>query len=206
MTAIGASSFTTKFLTAFIPLFFAIDAIGILPLFMSMTKNILIDKKKVIIRQATLTSLIISVVFIYLGKGIFHFLGITIPDFKIAGGILLLVLSIIDLLFSEQQQRRTASSSDELLGVVPIGMPLIIGPGVLTTLLLNVDNIGYNATLLALVANIAIVWFCFTYSESILKVIRVAGAIAVGKVFSLLLAAIAVMMIRIGLFEIFASK
>ena len=168
-----------------------------------MTKDVFVDKRRVIVHQATITSVIISVVFIYLGKEIFRFLGITITDFKISGGILLLVLSISELLFSDNMQRKV--HSDENMGVVPIGMPLIIGPGVLTTLLLSVGNNGYNATLLALFANIAIVWLCFTFSDQILRLIREAGAIAVGKVFSLLLAAIAVMMIRVGIFEIISK-
>jgi multiple antibiotic resistance protein len=197
-------SFSAKFLTAFIPIFFAMDAIGILPVFLSMTKDIFVEKRRVIINQAALTSLVISVVFVFLGKEIFHFLGITIADFKISGGILLLILSINELLFNDHVQRR--SETGELIGVVPIGMPLIIGPGVLTTLLLSVGTNGYTPTLLALLVNLAIVWLCFLFSDQILKVIRQAGAIAVGKIFSLLLAAIAVMMIRVGLFELFPHK
>lgn len=165
-----------------------------------MTKNIYTDKKRRIINQAAITSVLISVSFIFFGRGIFRFLGITIADFRISGGILLLILSINDLLFSDGSRRDTTGDS---IGIVPIGMPLIIGPGVLTTLLLSVGSNGYNATLIALFLNVALVWLCFIFSDQILKVIREPGATAVGKVFSLLLAAIAVMMIRVGVFEIF---
>ncbi len=189
-----------KVLTAFIPLFFAIDAIGILPIYMAMTKEVFVDKRRSIVNQAAVTAFLISLVFMYLGKGIFRFLGITIPDFRIAGGILLLIFAITDLLFSDKGQAR--KNPEETMGVVPIGMPLIIGPGVLTTLLLSVGNNGYNATLIALILNIFIVWIAFNYSGQVIRIITEAGATAVGKVFSLLLAAIAVMMIRLGVTEI----
>jgi multiple antibiotic resistance protein len=186
-----------KILTAFIPLFFAMDVIGILPVFVAMTKDVYVDKRQRIVNQAALTAFMISFGFIYLGNGIFHFLGITIPDFQIAGGILLLIFSINDLLFAQRSRRK--SGSEETMGVVPIGMPLIIGPAVLTFLLLSVGSNGYNATLIALVFNILIVWLTFKYSDFAIKAIGDAGATAVGKVFSLLLAAIAVEMIRLGL-------
>jgi multiple antibiotic resistance protein len=189
-----------KIFTAFIPLFFALDVVGILPVFVGMTRDIYIDKRQRIVNQAAITAFMISFGFIYLGKGIFKFLGITIADFKIAGGILLLIFSINDLLFAQRSRRR--GNSEETMGVVPIGMPLIIGPAVLTTLLLSVGNNGYNATLIALILNILIVWAVFRHSEFVIKSIGEAGATAIGKVFSLLLAAIAVEMIRLGITDI----
>ncbi|MBK9295015.1 MAG: MarC family protein [Oligoflexia bacterium] len=196
-----------QFLNAFIPLFFAFDAIGILPVFMSITQDLFIDKKRLILHQAVLTAFFLSLVFIYLGKGIFHFLGITVADFRIAGGILLLVIATYDLIVTRQARAKNNTAVTEgveeetHVGIVPIGMPLIVGPAVLTTLLLSTGQNGYTATTAALLANIFIVWVVFYYSDKIIKVIRKAGAIAVGKVFSLLLAAIAVKMIRIGILE-----
>lgn len=194
--------FWHKFLTAFIPLFFAFDAIGILPIYMAMTQDIFIDKRRSIINQAVLTAFFISFAFIYLGKGIFHFLGITISDFKIAGGVLLLVFAVTDLLFADKARRKATSDLDPNIGVVPIGMPLIIGPAVLTTLLLSTGANGYTATVGALIVNVGIVWLVFYFSDQIITFVGTAGATAVGKVFSLLLAAIAVMMIRLGVTEI----
>lgn len=198
--------FIEKFLNSFIPLFFAFDAIGILPVFMSITQDLFIEKKRIILHQAVLTAFFLSLVFIYLGKGIFHFLGISVSDFRIAGGILLLVIATYDLIVTRQARAKKntdAGAEEEThVGIVPIGMPLIVGPAVLTTLLLSTGQNGYTATTSALLANIFIVWIVFYYSDSIIKVIRKAGAIAIGKVFSLLLAAIAVKMIRIGITEI----
>jgi multiple antibiotic resistance protein len=198
----------TKFLTAFIPLFFAFDAVGIMPVFMSMTHDTFVDKKRTIVNQAVITAFCLSFLFIYLGKGIFHFLGISIPDFRIAGGIILLVISTYDLIVARENRAQKSSpvgDHETTIGIVPIGMPLIVGPAVLTTLLLSTGQNGYTATMLALIANVFIVWLVFHYSDHVIKIIRRAGAIAIGKVFSLLLAAIAVRMIRLGFMELISN-
>ncbi|MDZ4676867.1 MAG: MarC family protein [Oligoflexia bacterium] len=192
-----------KIFNSFVPLFFAIDVIGILPMYIGMTRNIFVEKRNRIVNQASITAFFIGIGFVYLGKEVFHLLGITVPDFKIGGGILLLIIAILDLLFSDKAERGT-NEKIETMGIVPIGMPLIIGPAVLTTLLLSVGTNGYNATLIAFIFNLLIVWLVFRYSEKVIRIIGEAGAIAIGKVFSLLLTAIAVMMIRVGITEMIA--
>lgn len=188
------------FLKAFMPLFFAIDAIGILPAFLSVTGDTSLMQRRKITNQAAMTAFGISVFFVFFGQAIFKQLGITVYDFKVAGGVLLLVLSIHDLLF-DQGERRKGGSADTV-GIVPIGTPLIIGPGALTTLLLIVDTTGYTMTMVSLVINLTIVWIIFHFSDKVIKVITKPGAIAMGKVFSLFLAAIAVMLIRSGIEKI----
>jgi multiple antibiotic resistance protein len=189
-----------KFLAAFMPLFFAIDALGILPAFLSVTGDVSVMQRRKVVNQATVTAFGVSVFFIFFGKAIFKLLGITVYDFKIAGGMLLLIISIYDVLF-DTTERKKAGGMDTV-GIVPIGTPLIIGPGALTTLLLLVDTTGYTWTMVSLVINVAIVWFCFFFSDTIIKVITKPGSIAIGKVFALFLAAIAVMLIRSGILAI----
>lgn len=188
------------FLKAFMPLFFAIDAVGILPAFLSVTGDISVLQRKKVVNQAAVTAFGISVFFIFFGQTVFKLLGITVYDFKVAGGVLLLVLSIYDLLFDQNNRRK--AGSDDTIGIVPIGTPLIIGPGALTTLLLIVDTTGYTWTMLSLTINVAIVWVVFFFSDKVIKIITKPGAIAIGKVFALFLAAIAVMLIRSGVEQI----
>ena len=187
-----------KIFAAFIPLFFAISAIGILPVYISMTRGVPLEKRRKIVNQAVITSILISIGFMFFGKFIFKFLGITVADFKVAGGLLLLLFSINDLLF----KTRRGDDGSETMGVVPIGMPLIIGPGALTTLLLSMGNNGNTATVIALIINIAIVWVVFWFSDRVIALIGKAGAIAMGKIFALLMAAIGVMMVRVGVVEL----
>jgi multiple antibiotic resistance protein len=184
-------------LLAFIPLFVAIDVLGVLPLFISLTQGLEEHRRLVLISNATMTALAVAVIFLVFGKLIFSFLGITVNDFRIGGGIVLLVLAVRDLLFSTEDSRTTGRD----VGVVPIGIPLIIGPAVLTTILILVDTYGYFATIVSLIINLAIVWIAFRQSKHILSLLGESGTKGLAKVFSLLLAAIAVMMIRVGISE-----
>ncbi len=191
------------FLKAFMPLFFAIDAIGILPAFLSVTGDASLIQRRKVVNQAAVTAFGISVFFIFFGQTVFKLLGITVSDFKVAGGLLLLILSIHDLIFDRGERRK--AGADDTIGIVPIGTPLIIGPGALTTLLLIVDTTGYTWTMVSLVLNLFIVWIVFYFSDKVVKVITKPGSIAVGKVFALFLAAIAVMLIRSGIEQIIKS-
>ena len=188
----------TNFLLALIPVFVAMDAIAVLPIFLSMIEGMPPDDKKIIIKQSVITAFLISVCFLAVGKFIFSALGITVADFKIAGGIVLLVLAINDLLFPEKTRRFQGSS----IGVVPLGMPLIVGPGVLTTIIILVDTYGYLPALFSILINLFIVWFTFNKSDAIMKILGENGAKGFSKVMSIFLAAIAVMMIRRGIFEL----
>ncbi len=184
------------FLAAFMPLFFAIDAIGILPAFLSVTGDASLIQRRRVVNQAVFTAFGISIFFVFFGQIIFKQLGISVNDFKVAGGLLLLILAVHDLLFDQGERRK---GGGDTIGIVPIGTPLIIGPGALTTLLLIVDTAGYTWTMTSLILNIAIVWVLFYNSDKAIKIITKPGAIAVGKVFSLFLAAIGVMLIRSGI-------
>jgi multiple antibiotic resistance protein len=184
-----------KIFLPFIPLFVAFDTLGILPIFVSLTSEMTQGERKRVIRQSTLTGFLVSLGFIAVGKSVFALLGITVSDFQIAGGILLFIISIIDLIFPE----KTRTFPKETMGVVPIGIPLIVGPAVLTLLLIIVHTYGYVSTLLCLILNFLIVWFAFSQSHWIMRLMKEGGAKGIGKVFSLLLAAFAMMMVRIGI-------
>ena len=179
----------------FIPLFVAFNALGILPIFVSLTSEMNQPERKRVARQSILTGFLVSLGFLAAGKSVFVLLGITVSDFQIAGGILLFIISIIDLIFPE----KTRTFPKETMGVVPIGIPLIVGPAVLTLLLIIVHTYGYLSTLLCLVLNFLIVWLAFSQSHRIMQLMKEGGAIGIGKVFSLLLAAFAMMMIRMGI-------
>jgi multiple antibiotic resistance protein len=187
-----------NFPLAFIPLFVAIDVIGILPIFISLVEGVEKPQKARFINQSVITALSVSIGFLAVGKFVFSILGIEIYDFKMAGGLLLLVFAINDLLFSEKSKKTITPT----MGVVPLGIPLVVGPAVLTTIIVTVDTYGYIPTITALVVNLFIVWIVFLKSNFIYRVMGEGGSKAFAKVASLLLAAIAVMMIRRGFMDI----
>ena len=190
-------AFWSIFLAAFVPLFVSVDAIGTLPIFIGMTSNISPTHREKLVRNAVFTAFAVSLLFLLLGRLIFSFLGITADDFRIAGGLVLLIIAVSDLVTSTEKD--PGRDPGPHLGVVPIGIPLTIGPAALTTLLILVEQQGYGPTLLALCVNLAITFLVFSNATRIERLIGVSSSKAFAKVASLFLAAIGVMMIRVGL-------
>jgi multiple antibiotic resistance protein len=184
-----------NFLEAFVPIFVAVDAVGVLPVFVSLTQGMTEPERKKTILQSMLTAVSLALIFILLGKAIFKFLGITVNDFMIAGGVILFCLSVVDLLKPGKHRRAPV----EDIGAVPIGTPLIVGPAVLTTILLTLDQYGFVITLSAVLTNILLAGFVFLHSGRLINVLGNSGSRALSKIMALLLAAIAVKMIRKGL-------
>lgn len=184
---------------AFIPIFVAVDALGVLPLFISFTESVKRNQRAKIIRDSMITAILIALIFIFVGKSAFRFLGITVYDFMVAGGALLFILAINDLLRSQKVTR----IPENTVGIVPLGMPLIVGPAVLTTSLIMLDAYGLVPTLISVILNVLIAGIIFSASNFIMKLIGKGGTKAVSKVASLFLAAIAVMMVRKGISHIY---
>ncbi|MBS1492774.1 MAG: MarC family protein [Bacteroidetes bacterium] len=191
------------FLLSFIPMFVAFDALGIIPMYLGLTDKINTEEKKKLTLQASLAALIICLAFLFIGNAIFNFLGITVNDFRIAGGLILLIISINDLLFYSSRVRDIKPSD---VGIVPLGVPLIAGPGVLTTIMISNNSYGFYYTITSLIVNILITFMALYYADTTTRVLGQAGSKAFAKVASLFLAAIAIMMIRVGLMEIILKK
>ncbi len=191
----------TNILMAFIPVFVAVDAIGTLPILLSLTQGLDRRLKHRIILQSMLTALCLAVGFILVGKLVFRALGILMGDFMIAGGVILFCLAIIDIV--NPIKRRRAPEND--FGVVPLGTPLLAGPAVLTTSMLAVSEYGLLPTLISVVVNILLAGLLFRFSLVLIKLLGESGAKAMSKVSNLLLAAIAVMLIRKGLASFYAA-
>jgi multiple antibiotic resistance protein len=185
-----------ELLLCFVPLFVAVDAIGVLPIFMSLTEGMEPRMLRRVIYQSVITATAVALAFLAIGKAILKLLGITVADFMVAGGVLLFVLSLSDLLRTEKVQRLIDPDS---LGAVPLGVPLITGPAVLTTSILLINEYGLFTTAVAIVVNIVIAGVVFRSAEFIHRFLGNAGAKTVSKVASLLLAAIAVMIVRRGI-------
>jgi multiple antibiotic resistance protein len=182
-------------LLSFIPLFVAVDAIGVLPIFVSITEGLTKSEKNRVIIQSMFTAFLLAIGFIYVGKLVFKLLGITIGDFMVAGGAVLFCIAIIDIVNPTKERR----IPDKDLGAVPLGTPLIVGPAVLTTMLLIISEYGLLATVISVIANILVAGLIFSSSFWLIKALGEAGTKALSKIMSLLLAAIAIMLMRKGI-------
>ncbi len=186
------------FLLSVIPILVAVDAPGALPLFVGMTEEMADADRQRTVRQSILTAFLVTIGFVVLGQAVFAALGIRVEDFMIAGGVLLLVIAITDIL-TAGERRKTPGAT---FGVVPLGTPLIAGPATLTTTLVLVGQYGYLPVVVSLIVNILFAWLVFAQAGRIIRLIGINGSRALAKVASLLLAAIAVKLIRSGVMEL----
>jgi multiple antibiotic resistance protein len=186
------------FIATLIPIFVAVDAIGNIPVFVSLVEGK--SKKQIhkIIIDSVSTATVMAVAFVFVGKWVLRLLNVTIADFQIAGGVLLFVIAV-KFLYPEGHKRVLSSPSDKDIGVFPLGTPLITGPAVLTTTLMMRDSFGLVATFVSLLINMLLVWIALARAEDIMKLIGDSGTRAFSKIMYILLGAIAVMMIRKGI-------
>ncbi len=191
-----------SFWLCFFPMFVAVDAVGVLPLFLHMTAGLEAARIHRIILQSVATAAVVAMVFLAVGHSILEFLGVTVADFMVAGGALLFVLSLSDLIFEKRGYFR---AEDEAFGAVPLGVPLIVGPAVITTIFILVGEHGLVPTVTATLVNIAIAGVAFRAAVPLHRLLGNSGTRIVSKLASLLLAAIGVMMVRKGVEIIIAS-
>ncbi|HVM33175.1 MAG TPA: MarC family protein [bacterium] len=183
-------------LSLFLPVFVAMDAVGVLPSFIQMTSDLKPGPRQELLRYSVLTAGLVGLLFIPLGPLVLSALGLKTGDFQVAGGLLILVVALRDVVWD---QKMSLGKGAKGAGVVPLGIPLLVGPAVLTTLILLRDRFSALEVGLCLILNLLIAWLVFGYSARLMKWMGEAGARVSSKLAALLLSAYAVMMIRVGL-------
>ena len=156
-----------------------------------MTKQ----ERQKMVRIAVITATSVGMVFLFFGQFILKVMGISVGSFAMAGGLILLILSIRYM----STGHMVTAAKEELVAVVPIGTPLTVGPATITTLLLLALQFPLYMVLISFAVNMLITWVIFLLSSYIVRFMGLGGLRAVSRVFSLLLAAIAVSMIIHGL-------
>jgi len=194
--------FLHKFMLCFVPLFAAVDAAGLLPLYLALTDGLSPTVKFRVLRQMLLTAILVVVAFVFIGRMILDFLGVTISDFMVAGGTMLFIVAMGDLFVVDKGRPHVDTES---LGAVPLGVPLTVVPAVLTTVLLLANAYGRLPALTAAVVNVVLAAIAFSWAANIEKLLGRNGVRALSKIASLFIGAIAVMMVRKGVFEMIAS-
>ena len=188
-------SWWSDFTLSFVPLFIAIDALSLPPIIIALSEGLTVRERRKVVHTASLTALLVGLAFLFFGQLILTLMGISVGAFAIAGGTILLVQSIRNMTVGSMMD----VDKEEMIGIVPIGTPLLAGPATITTLLLLTSQVALSIVLAALVANVILAWIICLASYRILKVMGQGGLRAVSRVFSLLLASIAVSMVLKGL-------
>ena len=191
-------SWSDSFIFTFVPLFIVIDAIGNLPFVISASEGMLKPERRKMINIVVITAAIVGLIFLFLGQFILNVMDISFGSFAIAGGLILLALSIRYMITGHMVESEN-EVKNEMVGVVPIGTLLTVGPATKTTLLLLVKEYPLYWVLISFALNLFIVWIVCMAGNWIARFLGQGGIKAVSRVFSLLLAAIAVSMVIKGL-------
>ncbi len=192
----------TNLAKAVIILFIIVDPFGNVPIFMGLTEKLSEIQRRKVFNTATLIGIILLLVFAFAGQEIFQIFGISIYSFEVAGGILLLIISIRILITGSMHEN---VESPESIGAVPIAMPLLVGPGAITTTILNLQAFGILVTILSVLVVLFITWITLRYASSIYKFLGKTGAIIIARVMALLIAAIAIQYILVGISHFLAD-
>jgi multiple antibiotic resistance protein len=192
------ADFLYSLFAGIVTLFVILDPTGAIPFFLSLTKGLTPEQRRRVANRSVLISMVLLLIFAYLGTAILALLGITIYDFEIAGGSLLLVFAIRDALSNEPLGASESHAAAEIgtferIAVIPLATPLLAGPGSLTTaILLANGDYGYAIAGIAILVDSALALVALRMSERLNKVVGPSGLMIVGKVLDILMAAIAV--------------
>jgi multiple antibiotic resistance protein len=187
---------SNQFVHSLVPIFVAIDAVGTLPIIISVSEQMTKDERTRTVNLAMVTASSMGLGFLLVGKYVLSFLSISVGHFAIAGGLVLLGLSMRDLVAGKLMD---LPLKEEMVAIVPIGTPLTVGPATLTTVLLLSGQYHLYIVVTAFVINLVGAWLIFRQANLVIGFLGHGGVRATSKVASLLLAAIAVRMVIKGL-------
>jgi multiple antibiotic resistance protein len=184
------------FVSAFVTLFVIMDPVGTVPIFLSLTGGYEPPRIRRAARQAVLVSLVVIFVFAFFGQSILDYLHVSLPALQCAGGLLLLLVAL-ELLTGRGDE--PMAQGDTNVALVPLGTPLLAGPGAIVATMVfskRVDNLGdFLAVGSAVVAVHLCIWLAMTFSVPILRLLRESGILLVTRIAGLLLSAIAVQLV-----------
>lgn len=187
--------FITELAKATIALFIIVDPFGNIPIFMGLTENVPENQRKKLYNTATLVGVILLLVFAFTGQEILTIFGLSIESFEVAGGILLLIIAIRILIAGSMHEK---AESPESLGAVPIAIPLLVGPGAITTTIFNLQAYNTVTAILAVLIVLSLTWVILRFINKIYRVLGKTGSLVIARVMALLIAAIAVQYILTG--------
>ncbi len=190
------SAVVTLLTSVFVTLFVIMDPVGTIPLFLALTRGRSAASTKRAAWQAVSVSFGVIAVFAFFGQGILGYLGISLPALQAAGGLLLLLVAL-ELLTGKEQAPTAAS--DVNVALVPLGTPLLAGPGAIVATMVfskQVDDLGaFVAVALGVILVHVAIWLAMRFSLPILRVLREGGVVLVSRISGLLLSAIAVQLV-----------
>ncbi|MBA3046251.1 MAG: MarC family protein [Candidatus Thermoplasmatota archaeon] len=200
-------------ITVVVAIFAIVNPVGNISFFVTLTQGYSREEKNAVIRKTIFVAGGVLAIFALLGNYIFELFSITIPAFRIAGGILLLTIAFSMLQGSHPKSKVTDQDKEEALqreavGIVPLGIPMFAGPGSITTVMIYISDATSTATtnwnfIIGVYLGIALImiisYILLYYGEVLFEKIGRMGALAFSRIMGLILAAMAVQFILEGL-------
>ena len=193
-------TFVAALVKSVIALFIITDSPGNLPFFIGLTEDQTKEERRKIFALSILTGFFMLIFFIFAGTLILDLFNVTLDDFKIAGGILLLYIAIELML-----RGKFNVEHKEDVGVVPLGIPLLVGPGAITTALVLLKLYGYQVVLTAILICFFLIFLVLYFAENIYSFLGKNGTLIITKIAAIIIAAIAVQFIRQGIVDLIKS-
>jgi multiple antibiotic resistance protein len=191
-------------ITAFVTLFVVIDPPGLVPMFIALTQGMTPEHRRAVARRACVIAAILLALFGFAGEAMLGFIGISMPAFRIAGGILLF-LTALDMLFERRTQRREGQKGDPQHdpSVFPLATPLIAGPGALATMILLVGQsgsgwVGAIAVQVLMLAMVGITFLFLLAAPTFERLLGRTGTLVITRLLGMLLAALSVQFVIDG--------
>lgn len=195
---------------AFSTIFFVVDPIGLIPIFISMTQSDSTEKRISIARRATIAAGIILVVFAVFGKLIFSAFGITLASFKIAGGILLWFIAL-DMVRAKQTRVKTTPEEEqegvekEDIALIPLALPMLSGPGSISTVMVLMGQakswLYFVPVFVSIFLTCLITYLMLRSAQYLIKYLKQTGLRIIVRIMGMILAAIAVQFVINGVFD-----
>ena len=180
---------------ATVALFIIVDPIGLVPVFSALTKDLPKPEKRRMFRNIVYTGSALLLVFALAGQQLLLLFGISLQSFMIAGGMLLLLLSVEILLRGERVQK----TPGEDVGIVPIAFPLLVGPGAITTTMISIQRDGLEVAIPSILVVMFLTWVVLRLTDRINRLLGRTGSAVVARVMAVFIAAIAIQFIIAGI-------
>ena len=201
----------TGYIKIFTSLLAIVNPLGVIPIFVSLTRSSTEQERRHIARTTSITVAVILIVAALIGKLLLNFFGVSIASFKVGGGILLLLMSIAMMQAKHTQSKQTPEEAEEAeekqsIAVVPIAMPLLAGPGAISTVIIyahaSFQPLQISVILISSVLVALLTWGALIVANPLSKVMSKTAINIATRLMGLLLAAIAVEFIAGGLSQL----
>jgi multiple antibiotic resistance protein len=197
------SGYILAFWKSFLALFIIVDVLGNIPIFLSISARMTKAQRQKMLTRAVFASFWLLITFTLLGDFFFKLFGVSLDSFRIAGGILLLVISLKILLVGTWEEKQIDPESS---GVVPIAFPLLSGPGAITQVIISTKQYGFLITFISVLLVSIINYFVLKKIDSIYKFMGKSGSVVISRLMSVMIAGISVDFIVKGISNMFFSN